>query len=288
MVATTEHVHIQRSIWKEWARSNKRPEIGVNIREEMRKSVILKVQGAESLKGAQYPVIGERKKIHGNQGYCEHFKIRESQRGGERVKKWIEADWRENGKSHPEQRTLLRCSTGTWRLRSKCPSVLPLLQNEEKQSFLPVAVKTKRKYICETLIIVPGTNQNPLERHLITIVVQSFPSNRPEDSKGNCEGDQVLIQASPQQVESVLKIKETGQQSLKKPWYLPSRRIFVSIAAVSIRWELGYGFIWTHLCKIPPSQVLFLSPLHYFLLYKKSLKSDLVMEHVLWNNLCTL
>lgn len=62
MVATTEHVLISKSIWGEWAQSNKRPEIGVNIREEMRKSVILKVPGTQSLKGTWYPVIGERTK----------------------------------------------------------------------------------------------------------------------------------------------------------------------------------------------------------------------------------
>lgn len=74
MVATTEHVLISRSIWGEWARSNKRPEIGVNIREEMRKSVILKVLGTQSLKGARYPTIGERTKSMATKATVNTFK----------------------------------------------------------------------------------------------------------------------------------------------------------------------------------------------------------------------
>lgn len=73
-VATAEHVLILRSIWGEWARSNKRPEIGVNIREEMRKSVILKVLGTPSLKGAPYPVIGERTKSMATKATVNTFK----------------------------------------------------------------------------------------------------------------------------------------------------------------------------------------------------------------------
>lgn len=43
-----------------------------DLKEEMRKSVILKVQGAES-QGNTALSDRRKNKIYGDQGYCEHF-----------------------------------------------------------------------------------------------------------------------------------------------------------------------------------------------------------------------